>query len=35
MNIDWTWFLVGLVVGVIASAAIKGAAGSLKSKVAG
>jgi len=35
MNIDWTWLLIGLVVGVIASAAIKGAVGSLKSKVAG
>ena len=33
MDIDWTWFLIGLVIGVIGSAAIKGAVGSLKSKV--
>ena len=35
MNVDWTWFLVGLVLGVIGSAAIKGALGTVKGKVAG
>lgn len=35
MNVSWTWLLIGLIVGVIGSAAIKGALSSVKGKVAG
>lgn len=35
MNIDWTWLIVGLLVGVFFGAAIKGAVGQLRSKAAG
>lgn len=35
MHPDWTWFLIGLVLGVIGSAMIKGTLSSLKGKVAG
>lgn len=34
MNIDWTWFFVGLLVGVFFGASIKGAVTGLKNKVA-
>lgn len=35
MDIDWTQVIVAFILGVIFSAAVKGAVGSLKSKVAG
>lgn len=35
MNIDWTWLIVGLLVGIFFGAGIKGAVGSLKSKAVG
>lgn len=35
MDIDWTWLIVGLLVGIFFGAAIKGAASSLKGKVTG
>lgn len=35
MNIDWTWLGIGLLIGIFFGAAIRGAVGGLKSKVAG
>jgi hypothetical protein len=35
VNIDWTWLLVGLLVGVFFGGQLRGAVGSLKSKAAG
>lgn len=35
MNIDWTWFFVGLLVGIFFGAAIKSAASGLKAKATG
>ena len=35
MNIEWTQVIIALLIGVFASAAIKGAFSSLKSKVGG
>jgi ABC-type polysaccharide/polyol phosphate export permease len=35
MNIDWTWLIVGLLVGIFFGATIKGAVGSIKAKATG
>ncbi len=35
MDIDWTWLLIGVLIGVFFGGTIRGAAGSLKSKAAG
>ena len=35
MNIDWTWLIVGLLVGVFFGSTIRGAVSGLKGKVAG
>lgn len=34
MNIDWTWLIVGLLVGIFFGASIKAAISGLKNKVA-
>lgn len=34
MNIDWTWLIVGLLIGLFFGASIKGALSGLKNKVA-
>lgn len=35
MNIDWTWLIVGLLVGIFFGAAIKSAVAGLKAKTVG
>jgi hypothetical protein len=35
MNIDWTWLLIGLLVGVFFGYTIRGAVSSLKTKAVG
>jgi len=35
VNIDWTWLIVGLLIGLFFGATIKGAVSSLRSKVGG
>lgn len=33
MSIDWTWLIVGLLIGIFFGSTIRGAVGGLKSKV--
>ena len=35
MAIDWTWLIIGLLVGVFFGSTIRGAVGTLKSKTVG
>jgi hypothetical protein len=35
VNIDWTWLLIGLLVGVFFGGQLRGAVGSIKSKATG
>jgi hypothetical protein len=35
MNIDWTWLIVGLLIGIFFGASIKGVVSSVKGKVTG
>ena len=35
MNIDWTWLIVGVLVGVFFGSTLRGAVGTLKSKTVG
>jgi hypothetical protein len=35
VNIDWTWLIIGLLIGVFFGSTIRGAFGSLKSKTVG